>query len=60
MIWLSLYGILLLVLGTCVWITVKKVKNDPYNPYFLKHVLVGYGVMGGVFFVASLIFLFQL
>ncbi len=60
MIWVISYAVLLLILGTCAWITVKKVKNDPYNPYFLKHVIVGYGAMGGVFLIASLIFLFQL
>jgi hypothetical protein len=57
MMWYIFYGLLLLVLGTCVWITVKKVKKDTYNPYYLKHVLVGYGFAGGLFFAASFILL---
>lgn len=60
MIWTLLYAVVLLILGTCAGITLKKIKNDPYNPYFLKHVIVGYGVAGGLFLVASLVFLFQL
>lgn len=60
MIWYLSYAVLLLILGTCAGITLKKIKNDPYNPYFLKHVMVGYGLAGAVFLVASLIFLFQL
>lgn len=59
MIWLLFYGLLLLLLGTCVWITIRKIKKDVYNPYFLKHVLVGYGSIGALFFVASFaLFLF--
>lgn len=60
MIWILLYAVMLLTLGTCVGITLKKVKNDPYNPYFLKHVIVGYSVAGALFLLASLIFLIQL
>ncbi len=55
MIWFLFYGLLLMVLGTCAWITVRKVKKDTYNPYFLKHVLVGYGATGAVFLVASFV-----
>lgn len=59
--WYLFYALLLLILGTCAWITVRKVKKDPYNPYFLKHVLIGYGFMGVVFLVASFIlFIVQL
>jgi len=57
MIWFLSYGLLLLVLGTCVWITMRKIRRDTYNPYFLKHVLVGYGAIGSVFFVASFVLL---
>ena len=60
MIWTLSYAVMLLSLGTCVGITLKKIKNDPYNPYFLKHVTAGYGLAGAVFLVASLIFLVQL
>jgi len=56
MIWFLFYGLLLLILGTCVWITVRKIKKDTYNPYFLKHVIIGYGAMGSVFLVISFIF----
>lgn len=56
MIWFLFYGLLLLVLGTCIWITIRKVKKDTYNPYFLKHVLVSYGATGTLFLVASFIF----
>lgn len=59
--WYLFYGLLLLVLGVCVWITVKKVKKDTYNPYYLRHVLIGYGIAGCLFLVASFIlFLLQL
>jgi len=61
MIWFLFYGLLLLVLGTCAWITIRKVKQDTYNPYFLKHVLVGYGSMGALFLVTSFVlFLFKI
>lgn len=56
--WYIFYALLLLILGTIVWITTRKIKRDPYNPYFLKHVIVGYSIMGAVFLVASLILLF--
>lgn len=59
--WYIIYGLLLLVLGTCVWITIKKVRKDIYNPYYLKHVLIGYGFAGALFLVASFIlFLIQI
>lgn len=59
--WYIFYGLLLLVLGVCVWITVKKVKKDIYNPYYLKHVLIGYSIAGTAFLAASFIlFLLQL
>jgi len=61
MIWFLLYSLLLLALGTCVWITIRKVKKDAYNPYFLKHVIVGYGATGAVFLIASFVlFLFKI
>jgi len=56
MIWFLFYSLLLLTLGTCVWITIRKVKKDTYNPYFLKHVLVGYSATGSLFVIASFIF----
>lgn len=58
MIWFLFYGVLLLILGTCVWITIRKIKKDTYNPYFLKHVVVGYGAAGAAFLVASFVLLF--
>ncbi len=57
MIWFLFYGLLLLTLGTCAWITIRKVKKDTYNPYFLKHVLVSYGATGAVFLIASFVLL---
>jgi len=56
MIWFLFYGLLLLTLATSVWITIRKVKKDTYNPYFLKHVLIGYGATGSLFLIASFIF----
>jgi len=57
MIWFLFYTVLLLVLGTCIWITIRKIKKDTYNPYFLKHVQVGYGSMGAIFLVSSFVLL---
>jgi len=57
MIWFLFYGLLLLIVGTCVWITVRKIKKDTYNPYFLKHVIVGYGAAGTAFLIASFVLL---
>lgn len=55
--WYIFYALLLLILGTLVWITIQKIKKDTYNPYYLKHVQVGYGIAGAIFLVASFILL---
>lgn len=58
--WFLFYLLLLLVLGVCTGITVKKIRKDPYNPYYLRHVIIGYACAGALFLVASLVLLVQL
>lgn len=59
-IWSLFFFLLLLVLGVCVGITIRKIRKDIYNPYFLKVICLFYGLMGVVFVVMSFTFFFQL
>jgi hypothetical protein len=54
------YIVLLLVLAVSTGITVKKIKKDLYRPYYLKHVIVFYSVMGVVFLLSSAILLISI
>lgn len=58
--WFLFYLLLLLSLGACVGITMRKIKKDPYNPYYLKHVVIGYAVAGVVWVVISFVLLVQI
>ena len=58
--WYLFYLLLLLVLGAGVGITLRKIKKDPYNPYYLKHVMIGYALAGAIFVVISLVLLLQI
>lgn len=58
--WSLFYLFFLLLSGVCIGITVKKIEKDIYRPYYLKPVIIGYSVMGLVFFIVSIIFFIQL
>lgn len=58
--WVLFYLLFLSMLGMCVGITVKKIQKDPYNPYYLRHVIIGYACAGALFLVGSLVLLFQI
>ena len=57
--WFLFYLLLLLALGVCVGITMRKIKRDPYNPYYLQHTVIGYAIAGAIFVVISFVLLLQ-
>ncbi|EKD92741.1 MAG: hypothetical protein ACD_28C00346G0003 [uncultured bacterium] len=58
--WTIFYLLVLLLAGSCVGITVKKIKNDIYHPYYLRPILITYTLVGLLFFVASFILFLQI